>query len=258
MITFLFRPVPQLVTGIILSFLAAAAFGCLFIFFSYWIDPLIAFLSSLFGTLVIFICKCVILKNREKRIRTAYGTAVSKNALRMLVRQGKPVLSEVKVSRAAVVAVKEGNLLNRENREKSHEAGSAKKEFYSAVKKIVFDAGAVIAGFECDTVLVCFGTPLDKTANPVERACIFVRELIKSNRTSWRFGIDAGECAFSWSQETGYSVSGRPPIRARVLVSKTARLQTRVLFTEAVWEQTKINSKKADSLGDGEPIYEFS
>jgi hypothetical protein len=258
MITFLLRPLPQLVAGTVLSVLAAAVFGCLFIFMSYWIDPLVAFVSSFSGTLIIFFSKCAIINRRARHFRAAYGTAVSKNVLKMLIRQGRPLLSEVSVSRAVVIAVKDGNLLNRENRERAQEAGGAKKAFYSAVKKAAFDSGAVIAGFEIDTVLVCFGTPLDRTVNPVEKACAFVRALLKIEKNTWRFGIDSGECAFSWSQETGFTASGRPAIRARVLVSRTARLQTRVLFTEAVWEQTKINSKKIDSLGDGESIYDFA
>jgi class 3 adenylate cyclase len=258
MITFLFRPVPQLVIGIILSVLAAAVFGGLFIFLSYWIDPMVAFVSSFSGTLIIFFSKCAIINSRARHFRAAYGTAVSKNVLDLLIKQGRPLLSEVNVSRAVVIAVKDSSLLNRENRERAQEAGGAKKMFYTAVKKVAFKVGAVVAGFECDTVLVCFGTPLDRTVNPVERACSFVRALMKIANNTWRFGIDTGECAFSWSQETGYSASGRPAIRARVLVSRTARLQTRVLFTEAVWEQTKIKSKKVDALADGEPIYDFA
>jgi hypothetical protein len=258
MITFLFRPVPQLIVGVILSVLAAAVFGGLFIFLSYWIDPLVAFVSSFSGTLVIFFSKCAIIKSRARDFRAAYGTAVSKNVLNLLIKQGRPLLSEINVSRAVVIAVKDGSLLNRENRERAQDAGGSKKTFYSAVKKVAFEAGAVVAGFECDTVLVCFGTPLDRTVNPVERACSFVRALLKIEKLTWRFGMDSGECSFSWSQETGYCASGRPAIRARVLVSRTARLQRRVLFTEAVWEQTRINSKKIDSLGDGESIYDFA
>jgi hypothetical protein len=94
------------------------------------------------------------------------------------------------------------------------------------------------------------GKPLAKTYHPVEKACFFVRELLKSEKISWHFGIDAGECSFSWSPETGFSVTGRPAVRARALLSKTARYHLRALVTDSIREKIELEGSKIGSLYD--------
>jgi len=265
-VIFLMPKMAALTIGAILSVVSAAGFALLFIFYSYWIDPLVAFSASILGTLVIFYCKHAVLKHRTRRFRAAYGEAVSQNVLKELIKSGLPRLTQVSVCETAVIAIKDTNLLNREDNEKPRDAGSARKEFYSSVKRIVFNGGGVIAGYEGDTVLACFGSPLktqrrtsgaDKF-NKVEQACAFVRELLNDEKISWRFGIDTGECAFFWSAQNGFSVNGRPAVRARVLASKTARLKVRALITDTVREKTGIQCKEAGTLNDGKtPFYEF-
>lgn len=259
LIIFLLRPFIQLITGFLLSVIAVFVFAFLFVKYSYWIDPLIAFSSSLAGTLFVFCGKLAVLNHRTRRFRAAYGTAVSSIALQRLICLGKPRPSDAVVCSAAVIAIKDINLLNREDREKPQDAGRLKKIFFTSVKNLVFHYGAVIAGYEGDTVLACFGSPLDKTGNPVFKACDMVKELLANEKISWRFGIDTGECTFFWSPETGYSVYGRPAVRARVLVSKNNRLKTRALITDSVKEEIKADVKKIDSLYDErESIYELS
>ena len=171
---------------------------------------------------------------------------------------GYPRPSDIITSCAAVIAVKNINLLKVEDREKQQDAGNARKSFYSAVKEAAYSAGAVITAFEADTVLICFGSPLDKTFDPVKKACTMVRRLLDNKNITWRFGIDAGECAFFWSPETGYSVNGRPAVRARILVSKTVRLKKRALITEYVREKINADAEKIDSLfEESESIYEL-
>lgn len=256
---FVMRPALALILGSFLSVLAGAAFGFVFIFYSWWIDPVIVISSSFAGALCIFFCKRAILKYRHRRFRLAYGAAVSKAVLRNLIFSGRPRLSDVIIAPAAVVAIKDINLLKREDREKPQDAGSLKKTFYTTVKDAVNGAGAVIAGYEGDTVLACFGSPLDNCANHVYRACAFVKELLGNEKINWRFGIDAGECSFFWSPETGYSANGCPAVRARVLVSKTVRLQVRALITYFIKERINADAKKTDSLfDDSEPIFDFS
>jgi hypothetical protein len=188
----------------------------------------------------------------------AFGPSVSQEALRELICEGKPRLSETVVTNAAVVAIKDNNILTSEDREKPHEAGKAKKSFFSSVKKTVSDYGAILAGFEGDTVLACFGSPLDKSSDPLGRACGMVAELLNDEKKSWNFGIDAGECTFYWTPETGFSVNGRPAVRARVASSKTRRLKVRSIVTETVWLDLNLKAKKLGSLYDGsEAIYEY-
>jgi len=255
---FMLRPVVQLICGICLSVIAAGAFGCVFIFYSYWIDPAVVLSSSLFGTFAVFYIKCASLKYRTRRFRAAYGTAVSAGILRELIILGRPHLSEVIVTAAAVVAVKDIDLLHNEDNERPEEAGKCKKIFFSSVKKTAFSYGAVIAGFEGNMVLLCFGSPLDKTGDPVKKACAFIKELINSENKSWRFGVDFGKSAFYWTAETGYSVNGQPAVRARMLASNAVQLKARALVTGAVRENMNANYKKIGSLHEtGEPVFEF-
>lgn len=258
LIVFSLRPRAVLIFGLLCSIAAAAGFSCVFIFLSYWIDPLISLISSLAGTFAVFFCKYAIIKHRERQFRIAYGAAISQKQLQDLIRMGKPKPCDVTVTNAAVIAIKDINLLNREDRETQENAGKAKKAFIALVKKIAFNNGAVIAGYEGDTIIVCFGTSLDKSGNPVSKACALVRELLANEKIPWRFGIDAGECAFFWSQDTGFSVNGRPAVRARMLASRNMRLQTRALVTGFVREKANLSVEKTDSLyDDREPIYEF-
>jgi len=265
-VVFLMPQAAVLIAGIFLSVLSAASFGLFFIFYSYWIDPAVVFSASLCGTLVIFYCKYAVVKYRTRRFRAAYGVSVSQNVLKDLIKSGKPELSQVNVCETAVIAIKDINLLNREGNEKPRDSGGARKEFNAAVKRIVFNKGGVIAGYEGDTILACFGSPLKPADNPrksaaevpVNKACAFVKELLNDEKISWRFGIDTGDCAFFWSAESGFSANGRPAVRARILASKTARLQVRALITDTVREKTGIEGKEAGVLSDGKTrFYEF-
>jgi len=257
-IIFMLRPWLVLFLGSLLSFLSSAVFGCFFVFYSLWFDPLIVLGSSLAGTLVVFICKCVYLQTRARSFRTAYGTAVSKRNLQAAILSGSPQLSDVNVSFSAVIAIKDISLLSKEHRERSYNAGKSRKAFFASVKKTVFNFGAVIAGYEGDTILVCFGSPLDNAANPVTKACALVRELLNGEKTSWRLGIDAGECTFLWSPETGFSVNGRSVVRAKILASKTVRFNVRALITDSIRGKISYDGKQIGALYDGrDAFYEF-
>jgi len=250
LIIFRMRPFLLLFMGFILSAFAAFVFGGHFVYTAYWIDPTIVFLSSFSGTLVIFFCKRATLRRRARYFRAAYGAAVSRSVLRELISRGKPNISETSVTSAAIIVIRDFNLLNREDYEKSGEAGRAQKTYYETVKKIVFKAGAVIAGYHGDTVIVCFGSPLDYVSEPIVKAYTMVKQLLNSDKNSWRFGIDAGKCTFSWSPETGFTVNGRPVGRAKILASKNARFETRALVTEIIREATNLNMKKLGTLRD--------
>jgi len=263
----LFSPIVLLCAGFILSLSSAFLYSYILINFSYWIDPVIAFSSSFAGVLVIFFFKNAIMSFQERSFRMAYKTAVSKEALRKVIAKGRPNPSEINVTYAAIIAIKDYNLFGKEGSERPLDAVKMKKNFYSLVKKVIFNAGAVIVGYEGNTILACYGSPLEphpvlatfkmtddgvpvKTYNPVEKACALVRELLKINKIKWRFGIDSGLCSFSWSPETGYSVSGLTAVRARLLVSKTKSYHVRALITETVREKIELSGSWVGSLYD--------
>jgi len=250
LLVFYLRPVFVLSFGMLLNAVSASVFLSVFIFNSYWIDPLIAFGSGVTGVIVIFFIKSAYLNYRARAFRMAYRTAVSKDVLRNLIKLGRPRLNEINDAFSAVVAIKDTNLLGREDSEKSRDKGKARRSFYAQAKKVIFNSGAVITGFEGDTILACFGSPIDKSYHPVSKACSMAREIIKNEKITWRFGIDAGMCSFSWSQETGYCVNGRPAVRARVLVSKTVRLKSRALVTDNVLQKIHMDGNKVGVFND--------
>ena len=272
-IIFMMRPLVLLIAGIILSVLSTAVFSGIFIFYSYWMDPLIILGSSLVSSFVLFYCKSSYLNYRARAFRSAYRTAVSKDVLRKLINYGRPGLSEVNVSYAAVIAIKDVNLFDKEEEEAAKDAGKTKKAFYALAKRVLFNSGAVIAGFEGDTILACYGSPLElqpkltahkwaddgqpiaKSYHPVDKACALVRQLLKKEKITWKFGIDAGNCTFSWSAEAGFSVSGSPAIKARTLVSKT-RYRGRALITDSVREKLGLDIKETASFSfNGETFF---
>jgi len=268
-IIFMMRPLVLLIVGIILGVLSSGIFSGLFIFYSYWMDPLIVLGSSLVSSFVLFYCKSSYLNYRARTFRSAYRTAVSKDVLRKLINYGKPGLSEVNVSYAAVIAIKDVNLFGKEEKEAAKDAGKTKRAFYASAKKILFNSGAVIAGFEGDTILACYGSPLEiqpkliahkwaddgqpiaKSYHPADKACALVRQLLQKEKITWKFGIDAGLCTFSWSPETGFSVSGNPAIKARTLVIKTSRYKGRAFISDSVREKIGLSADETASFSAG-------
>jgi hypothetical protein len=265
LIILMMRPILLLILGFLLSVLFTAASCGAFIVYSYWIDPLIVLGSSITSSFLLFYCKSAYLNYRARTFRSAYRTAVSKENLRKLINYGRPGLSEVNVAYAAVIAIKDINLYNKEEHETVKDAGKMKKVFYTTAKKLLFHSGAVIAGFEGNTILACFGSPLElqpkltaykwaedgqplaKSYHPVDKACALVSQLLTNEKISWYFGIDAGECTFSWSPETGFSVSGSPAVYARTLVSKTSR-NRRALVSDSVAEKIGLGKNETGAF----------
>ena len=155
--------------------------------------------------------------------------------------------------------------------------------FRAASADLFKKAGAVIIGIDGDLVLAAFGSPLERIAleglksdsvykddplyrgphNPAARAAGFITDLLTGNQNTkaWRFGVDTGECAFTWSGLAGYSACGRPVVRARILSSLAARYKTQVLITGSVSEGLRdIPARKLNVLssrGGREFFYEL-
>jgi class 3 adenylate cyclase len=141
-------------------------------------------------------------------------------------------------------------------------------------------AGAVIIGMDGDLVLAAFGSPLERIVleaskagprynddpldrsahNPAVRAAGVIAELVTGSQEamSWRFGIDIGECAFSWSGLAGYTASGRPVVRARILSNLAPRYKVRAIISESVSEGLRdIPARKLNALAsrDGKEYF---
>jgi hypothetical protein len=128
-------------------------------------------------------------------------------------------------------------------------------------------------------VLACFGSPperiwrgLNKTVpgagespqplspHPAAAACDCITELLRQSSRLWYFGVDWGECAFSWSEETGYTANGRPVVRARWLASLVPRCRAQVIITGQVREKINQAARNLNIPGrdpSGAELYEL-
>ena len=257
-----FRPVLLFMAGLALTLLCAAAFGFSFIVSGYWIDPFIPSASLLGGTLFLCVSGFCISYGRMLRFRLAYAGLVNGNMLSRLVRMGRPPLSETLTAQAVIIAVKNAGMSGREDRESPLEAAQAAVEFRREFSRIFRRHGALILGIENDIALACFGSPPQRicgeaVTHPAAMAIPCIREIFNSPfADAWHSGIEAGECSFSWSEETGYTARGRPMIRARIFTSLAARYQTRAIIGETARKSSGLNLRKLASLA-GDDFYEL-
>jgi class 3 adenylate cyclase len=259
-----FGPGFTLIIGSILTALIAALFSWLFIVTDYWLDPLIPAASALMGVFASF-CYAVSLSRRTARdFRRAYGPYIGKSYLKRVIRAGRPLPSETVRAKAAIVAIRGGELLSRENQQDPRESLRAIEAFRAEVVRTFSKAGGAIVGLDGDLVLVAIGSPLERIGmnkmksempyedaagargshSPAVKAVGFILEFLAAapaagspGSASWRFGIDAGECAFTYSALSGYSAFGPPTVRARILSGLAPRYNARILVTGAVSEK---------------------
>ncbi|MDR2434166.1 MAG: hypothetical protein LBD47_06335 [Treponema sp.] len=272
------RPAAALLAGLAAALLCAAGFAWSFIISAYWIDPFISTGSCAAGTLVIFIARLVIIRRGTRHFRYTYGPAVNKACLKELVRAGRPLLSEINTVAAAVLAVKNPGLYSHEDKDPSAQAQRSAAEFRNAAAGAFKQAGAALLAFEGDTVLACFGSPPERIClqrsktrsgqhpalKAAETAAALLGPETSGKRTgapfaAWRFGIDFGECTFSWSEETGYTANGRPLVRARFLSAMAARRGIPALISDAVHKELKSPARKIRTMvSGGMDMYELS
>jgi len=256
------RPILLFITGLAISLLCVAAFGFSFIISGYWIDPFIPSAAMLGGTLFLCVAGFCISYGRMLRFRLAFTGLVNNHMLRRLVRIGRPPLAETLSAQAVIIAVKNAGMSGKEDRESPLEAAQAAAEFRREFSRIFRRHGALILGIENDIALACFGSPPQRlcgeaVTHPAALAIPCIRELFNNPRTAnWRLGIEAGECSFSWSEETGYTAHGRPMIRARLFTSLASRYNVQAIIGETARKSSGLNLRKLASLA-GDDFYEL-
>jgi len=265
---FLLRPLTVLVAGIGAAIVNSAAFGAVFVISGYWIDPFISMGACLTGTLVLFISRLCIGYSRALRFRLAYSPYVDKEMLKALIKAGRPLLSEAVKTHAAIIAVKKPGMINREDKANPLESKKAAAKFREDFLKTFKKAGAVILGFEGDVALACFGSPLERIKKSVKNnnsslhAARLVEMLLKisnsqisgSQLSDCRYGIESGDCVFSWSEAAGYTANGRAVIRAKLFAALAKRYNVRAIIGEAAKNESGLGARKLSSLnvnGDG-------
>jgi len=256
------RPILLFIVGSAATLLCAAAFGFSFMVSGYWIDPFIPSAALLGGTLFLCVASFCISYGRMLRFRLAYAGMVNKDMLRRLVRMGRPPLAEIITTQAVVIAVKNVGMSGKEDRDSPLESTQAAAAFRKEFSRIFRRHGALILGIENDIALACFGSPPQRlcgeaVTHPAAMAIPCIREIFNSPLTdAWHTGIEAGECSFSWSEETGYTAHGRPMIRARLFTSLAVRYKVRAIIGETARKSSGLNLQKLASLA-GDDFYEL-
>ncbi|MCL1992597.1 MAG: hypothetical protein FWG66_06600 [Spirochaetes bacterium] len=266
-LTYSMRPWATLFFGLVFTAAFAFAMGWSFVLTGYWIDPLMLALASCAGLLFVFFSKTGIVKKRAARLSAIYGQAVPKPLLQELINMDGLSLPQFAVEKAAVIAVKDSSLAGIEKKEGLLQAEKARAQFRQKVREVFNASGAVIAGGYDDQVLVCFGSPPQRAVlkkktkgkkkpvsifadyHPADNSLHIVRRLLKDSKNTWHFGLDYGECSFSWSPATGYLAAGGPVSRARTLSAMTGRAKTRALMTESVFEKSDLPARRMGSFG---------
>jgi class 3 adenylate cyclase len=253
-------PAATLLWGCFFILLAGGIFSLGFIFTRYWIDPLVPAGTAAAGVFPSFLWALYLKNAAVKTFRRAYGPVMAPAYLKQIIRAGGPAPGELLRVRAAVAAIRCGDLLTAECRRDPLAAEAAVAKFRNRVYRICGKAGGVIAGGDGDTVLVTFGSPPERLCisrmkselpyeddvkarsnhSPAAKALKFILDFLSSKpegTASWCFGIDMGDCAFRYSPISGYSVFGYPVIRARFLAGLAPRYKARILVTAQVSER---------------------
>jgi len=256
------RPIFLLMLGLVASLFCGAVFGFSFVISGYWIDPFIPMAGLLGGTLVLTVSRFCINYGRLLRFRFAYAYSVNNAMLRQLVKTGRPLLSETLCVQAVIIAVKNPGMSGREDRDTPLQTAQDAAEFRQEFSRIFKRQGALVLGFENDIGLACFGSPpqricRESVTHPAAKAIPCIREIVQNPLSAeWCFGIEAGDCAFSWSGETGYIAHGHPVARARIFASLALRYHVRAVIGESARKSSGLTLEKLASLS-GESFYEL-
>ena len=259
--------------GVLLTLLGGAGFSLSFILSGIWLDPLVPAAACATGVLVSLLWALINWRRYNQRFRLAFGPFVSHFCLKSVIRAGSPLPSQTITARAAVAAIKYSEPASRSASVEVYgrdAQGSYTRnilDFYEKVFDIFTKAGGTIIGTEGDIVLVCFGSPLERVflggkrkispyeenihalAAPAQRAVDVVLEAARRPECRfWHFGLDMGNCNFSWTALSGYFALGSAVQRARILSRLVARYKAQIIISSAVNEALPdLTAKKLDT-----------
>ena len=252
--------------GVFLTLLCSAVFCVIFIFSGIWMDPQILAAAGLAAALASFACAIGAKGRYIRHFHLAFGPFVSSTRLKSLIRAGKPLPSETITAKAVLVAIKQTQILAYTG---SQDPAKALLIFQEMVSEIFKKADGTIVGIEGDLVIACFGSPLSQTAFDnralAEKAAKLVSNIaLQSEYSSWNFGLDIGNCIFTWTALSGYFAIGTAVQKAKVLARLADRYKTRIVLSATFDENltADLEVKKLDTLKsrDGtkeEPFYEL-
>ena len=273
-------PLSTLGVGALFTIFIGIGFSSGFILSGVWLNPLVPLAASVVSIFVSFTWALIARSLYSRRFRQAYGPFVSRSCLKAIIQAGKPLPSRAIKTRTAVVAIKNTEPVSVKTAIDTVAQNSAEPQitlvlgFHEKVVSLSRKNGGTVVGVEGDMVTVCFGSPLErvyltwgKKAPPREdsqnapalRAIDFVSELVlRPECKSWCFGIDIGNCTFTWTALSGYFAIGVSIQRARILARMAGRYKARILVSSSINDALPdLPSKKLDPKGENlqEPIY---
>ncbi len=265
-----------ILAGIIAAALSVVFFSSLFVYRALWINPVIPAGAVLFSSLVSVFMGLIFKRRLTLELRRAYGPYISSAALKKIIKRTGPEPWETITAYTAIVAVRSRSVNTSESKDSPVMAALAVRKFRDEVSQIFKEAGAVIIGSDGDLVLAAFGSPLERSAlwnagipnqymnnpddlgkvNPADKAVSAVTGIMKRKIDigNWTFGIDCGECAFTYSDASGYSAFGYAVVKARILSGLSHKYQVKIIISENLKEHTglPIETRRLDTLVERE------
>ncbi|MDR0497870.1 MAG: hypothetical protein LBH42_09670 [Treponema sp.] len=273
-------PASTLGLGVLFSLFFGAGFSLGFIKTGYWLDPFVPVAAGIFGVFVSIAWALAASRRFSKRFRQAFSPFVSRSCLRSLVRAGKHLQSQTLTVPSAIVAIKNASPAGMGDT--PAERVQSVLSFQEKVSDLFRKAGGTITGAEEELVTACFGSPLERiflkrkrkaspydgnvnaNAGPASKAIEFVSGIAKLPEcATWNFGLDVGECTFSWTALSGYFAMGTPTQKARILSRMASRYSAQIVISAETKETLpNLHVKKLDVLkgksGSGEePFYKL-
>ncbi|MDR1095032.1 MAG: hypothetical protein LBL31_01440, partial [Spirochaetaceae bacterium] len=266
-------PLPTVILGAVCAAAVLAGFSYRFIFTPVWLDPFIPLGGTASGVVVSVLCALIKERRLKRQFQIAYGPYVAKPYLKYLIRAGRPVPRDCLTAPAVIIAVKNPDVNATENGQPAKVSAAAITKFREEVKQSFLKTGAVIAGVDGDTMLVAFGSPVERAAlhtmkneapyddnaeppgkhNPVEKAAGFLADLVNSDKEAgrWYYGFDYGECAFAWTPVAGYTAFGPPSYNARLLAVQGRRHKVRIFISKTCADKISGATMRKHTLTDG-------
>ncbi|MCL2380614.1 MAG: hypothetical protein FWC64_03350 [Treponema sp.] len=248
-------PALTLGVGVLLSLFAGIAFSAVFIIFGYWFDPQVPTAASGTGVIASFVWALAAKSRYDKLFRTAYGPFVSRSCLASVIQAGRPLPSQTTTVKAAVAVIRNSKPIAWDYFPDRHASTQEVISFQKKASRLIRKAGGAIIGAEEDSVIACFGSPLErvflenkKIPSPYEgnifaattmalQAVSFVSDIArKPEYESWHFGVHMGNCTFAWTALSGYFALGIPVQRAKVLSRLSSRYKSRIIISASVNE----------------------
>jgi hypothetical protein len=259
-------PMLSFVVGIVCTVFIFGLFSYRFIISGYWFDPIIPALTAFSGALSSSLCIFITSRSRSIILKQTFGAIISAENLRKLIKVHK-VLPQKSVVLCAIAAIRNPGLTLSAYRGNALITAQALNLFRNEVRAVFLKEDGVIVSETEDTILVCFGSPIERfimeargspehnTDNtvhetPVNKVARIIAELPKKNKKSapWHFGLDYGECNFSWSPLAGYTVCGKTVVNARLLSGLCSQYKLKALVSNSA--AAKLEPRRINEIQD--------